>query len=400
MRDRSVLICGAGIAGPALAYWLLRYGFKPTLVERTPALRRGGYLIDLWGAGYDLVERMGLLPEIARAGACVNEVRLVDGRGKRVGGFDGHALQAVTGGRYTSLPRGALAGILYSAIEGRAETLFDTSVSALEPSADGVLVHFERGPARRFGVVIGADGLHSTVRRLVFGPDERFEHYLGYTVAAFELDAYRPRERNCYVSYARPGRQIARASLGDDRTMFLLVARDPAGQRIPPGDRPAQRRYLRERFADMGWECAEIMARLEEVEDLYFDRVSQIRMDRWAHGNVALLGDAAFAPSLLAGQGSALAIIAAYVLAGELTLNDNPGVAFARYESALRDFITSKQRAAVDLGRTFAPKTRIGILLRNQITRAFSVPFISQLALGSSLRDRIVLPHYAAHDAS
>src|SRR5690349_8275722 len=109
MRDRSVLICGAGIAGPALAYWLLRYGFTPTLVERAKETRTGGYLIDLWGAGYDLVERMGLLPEVTRAGACVNEVRLVNGRGKRVGGFDGHALQAVTGGRYTSLPRGALA---------------------------------------------------------------------------------------------------------------------------------------------------------------------------------------------------------------------------------------------------------------------------------------------------
>jgi 2-polyprenyl-6-methoxyphenol hydroxylase-like FAD-dependent oxidoreductase len=397
VRDRSVLICGAGIAGPALAYWLLRYGFTPTLVERTAALRTGGYLIDLWGAGYDLVERMGLLPEVARAGACMNEVRLVNERGRRVGGFDGHALQAVTGGRYTSLPRGELARILFGAIEGRAEALFDTSVSALEPSSDGVLVHFEHGPARRFGVVIGADGLHSTVRRLAFGPDERFERYLGYTVAAFELDAYRPRERNCFVSYARPGRQVARASLCDDRTMFLLVARDAEGPRIAHGDRDAQRRYLRERFADMGWECADIMSRLDTCEDLYFDRVSQVRMERWAEGRVALLGDAAFAPSLLAGQGSALAIIAAYVLAGELTLNDSPGVAFARYEAALRDFITNKQRAAVDLGRTFAPKTRIGILLRNQITRVFSVPFISQLALGSSLRDRIVLPHYAAH---
>jgi 2-polyprenyl-6-methoxyphenol hydroxylase-like FAD-dependent oxidoreductase len=222
----TVLISGIGIAGPALAHWLLRHGFAPTLVERAPQLRTGGYVIDFWGAGYDIAEEVGLMPEILRAGYRIREVRLVDARGRRVGGFDADAFRAATLGRFTTLPRGELGRILYGAVAGKAETLFGDSVTCLEEDTDGVRVRFEHGVPRRFDLVIGADGLHSAVRALTFGPESRFEKFLAFVVAAFEIHGYRPRDENVYVAHAVPGRQIARFAMRDDGTMILVVVAD------------------------------------------------------------------------------------------------------------------------------------------------------------------------------
>lgn len=389
----AILIAGAGIAGPALAHWLLRAGFAPTLVERAPALREEGYIIDFWGKGYDLVERMGLLPRVLEAGYQVREVRLVDRQGRRAGGFDASVLRAATGGRFTSLPRSALSTILYRSIEGRSEVRFGDTITGMEPSAGGLLVSFAKGPAQRYDLVVGADGLHSTVRRLAFGLEQQFERYLGYTVAAFETAGYQPRDENVYVGHAVPGAQLARFSLRDDRTLFLFVAADPDAPARLADDPAAQRAYLIDRFGNMGWEAEQIVARLARSGALYFDRMSQIRMNRWSSDRVVLVGDAAWAPSLLAGEGAGLALIGAYVLAGELAAGGELGSAFARYEARLRSFMVDKQDSAAGTARQFAPKTRFGVFLRNQVTRAFAVPFVARLAL-RSLRDRIDLPYY------
>ena len=395
MHRQSVLISGVGIAGPALAFWLLRHGFAPTLVERAPRPRSEGYLIDFWGLGYEIVEKMGLLPDILAAGYRVREVRLVDTRGQRVGGFDLDVFREATNGQYTTLPRGELSAILYRAIEGRAETLFGNSVTALEEETDGVVVHFAHGCARRFDLVVGADGLHSAIRSLAFGPESQFERFLGYAVAAFDLFGYRPRDENVYIGYSVPGQQLARFAMRDDRTMILAVIADDAASAIDPHDTNAHKAYLRARLSGSGWECPQILAAMEKCGDIYFDRVSQICMDRWSRGRIALVGDAAFAPSLLAGQGSALAVIGAYVLAGELACADRHEDAFARYETLLHAFMVHKQEAARGFAGAFAPKTRCGIFLRNQITKAFAVPYVAKLAIGSNLLDRLELPDYS-----
>jgi 2-polyprenyl-6-methoxyphenol hydroxylase-like FAD-dependent oxidoreductase len=396
----SVLISGVGIAGPALAYWLLRAGLTPTLVERAHAPRTGGYIIDFWGAGYDIVERMDLLPDVLAAGYTVRQLRIVDRRGRRVGGFDARAFAAAARGRFTSLPRGALSAILYRSIEGRVDTLFGNSVSALQQEGDGVLVQFERGPARRFDLVIGADGVHSAVRRLAFGPEGHYEHAIGYTAAAFEAAGYQPRDTETYIVFGAPGRQVGRFSMRGDRTVFLLVAADRQALDVASLDGPEQRAYLTARFAHLGWECREIIARLSDCDQLYFDRVSQIRMSSWSTGRVALVGDAAWAPSLLAGQGSALAIIGAYVLAGEVASGGPLEAALARYEARLRPFMTRKQLAAASFAKTFAPKTRLGLAMRNQLSRVLSIPSLAKAALAPSLRDRIHIPQYAALEAA
>ena len=395
VRAQTILISGIGIAGATLAYWLDRFGFTPTLVERAPQPRVGGYIIDFWGRGYDVAERMGLIPELRALGYDIRELRIVDERGKRVGGFGVKVFRELTGGRYVSIARADLATLIYRKIESKFETIFGDSVTGLRQDDNGVAVEFECAPPQRFDCVIGADGLHSAVRRLVFGSENRLGKYLGYYVAAFEVDGYPRRDEEVYVSYEFPGKQIARFAMRGARTLFLLVFASQRPVPIDPRDLLSQKARLHAEFNHAGWECQQILAALDDCHDLYFDSVSQIRMDSWSHGRVALVGDAAFCPSLLAGQGSALAMVGAYVLAGELAAVDGrPEPAFLRYEKFLHPFMTAKQNAAERFARSFAPKTRFGLFVRNQVTKALGIPFVANLTLGRLTHDAIDLPSY------
>src|SRR5689334_3647626 len=178
-----VAISGAGIAGPTLAYWLRRGGHEPTIIERSPRLRTGGYVIDFWGVGYDIAERMGLADQLEATGYNIEEVRLVDQRGRRVGGFPTGGFRRVLGGRFTSLPRGDLAAMIYGTLVNDVETVFGDSITGIHHHDAGVQVELQNGGTRQFDLLIGAGGLHSPVRRLVFGPDAIFERDLGYRVA-------------------------------------------------------------------------------------------------------------------------------------------------------------------------------------------------------------------------
>jgi 2-polyprenyl-6-methoxyphenol hydroxylase-like FAD-dependent oxidoreductase len=311
MALQHVLISGIGIAGPTLAYWLTQYGFAVTLVDHAPAVRTEGYVIDFWGLGYDIADRMGLAQEIDRVGYHMRELRMVGDHGQRLAGFGTRVFSELTGGRFATLPRSDLSRLIFSKIENTTETLFDDEIVSLHEESGRVRVAFQHAGERHFDLVIGADGLHSRVRRLVFGNQERFEKHLGYTAAAFEATGYLPRDEQVYVVYGLPGRQLARFALRGDRTLFLFVFADDRARPADPASIEHQKGILRERFRDSGWECQRILDDLDHAPDLYFDRVSQIRMDRWSRGRVALVGDAAACVSLLGGQGSALAMTCA-----------------------------------------------------------------------------------------
>ncbi len=388
---KSVLISGAGIAGPALAFWLKAAGYEPTIVERAPALRSGGYVIDFWGLGYDLAERMGLIAEINRIGYHVREVRIVNDAGHRVVGFGTAVFSELTAGRFVTLPRSTLSRLLFGKLRDSVETIFGDEIVALEQETDCVRVALEHAGERRFDLLIGADGLHSPVRKLAFGPQSGFEKRLGYAVAAFEASGYRPRDEDVYLMYGEPGRMLGRFTLHDNRTLFLFIFAASAF----PDTLEAQKALLRDLYGRGGWECRKVLGELDATDELYFDSVSQIKMQNWSRGRVALVGDAAFCVSLLAGQGSALAMIAAYMLAGELSASQGRyQQAFASYEARLRSYIDAKQRGAERFAGAFAPRTRAGLIFRNLVIKAFAIPGLARLAVGRDIADRIELPEY------
>ena len=256
-------------------------------------------------------------------------------------------------------------------------------------------VGFDHAAPREVDLVIGADGLHSRVRRLVFGPEAEFEVSLGYHVAAFEVEGYRPRDELVSVSHGVPGRQISRLSMRDDKTLFLFVFRDEYLTTESPSSEQERKSVLTNVFADVGWECPRILAAMEDVSGIYFDRVSQIRMDRWTKGRTALIGDAAACVSLLAGEGTGLAMAEAYVLAGEL--RDCGGdhiAAFARYQERMMPFLKRKQESAVEIRFLVRPEER----LRHHVPQPCQPAVADSVRCGflhrPRLRDDIKLPDY------
>ncbi|UJP10159.1 FAD-binding domain [Microbacterium sp. KUDC0406] len=386
-----ILIVGAGIAGPTLAYWLARTGHEPTIVERAPQLREGGYVVDFWGTGYDVAERMGIVPRLLDEGYRFRELREVDSRGRRVSHLDPLRLIDAAHGRYVSIARSDLARAIYDAVPGGVETIFDDTVTQLHDDGHRVQVEFLHAPPREFDLVIGADGLHSRVRTLSFDPEQQVERYLGITVAAFDIPGYRPRDELVAVTHTEVGAQALRIALRDDSTMVCFMFRHEGD--LPLDDVEAQQTLLRGRLGGMGWEVPEILDRMQAAGTFYMDRASQIRLPTWSHGRIALVGDAAACPSLLAGQGSALAMVEAYVLA--MALQDAQGdhaAAFAAWEQRLAAVVRGKQDAAIGLGAAFAPRNRMQLWLRNGVLGLMGIPFIANLAMGRSLRDPIDLP--------
>lgn len=391
----TVLISGAGVAGPALAYWLLRAGLTPVLVESAPAPRTGGYMIDFWGPGFEVAERMGLAARLREIGDRVRELRLVDARGRAQARLSVQAFAGALGERYVSLLRGSLSAELLACVRDRAEMRFGDEVTALAEAGDAVEVTFRRGAPQRFGLVIGADGLHSNVRRLAFGQRPDDEAPLGCYVAAFTSHSYPHRDELVYISRTLPGRQIARYALRDGRTAIFMFLRAALaeGRRLDEPER--QRAFLIELFGDMGWESRDVVRALARADDLYFDTVAQVSIPAWSKGRVALTGDAAWCPSLLAGEGASMAMAGALVLAGELAAaGGNHRDAFERYEARLRRFVERKQHGALRMAAWFAPRTAFGLFVRNQLTRLAGFPGLTGLIAGPMMNEDLVLPRY------
>jgi len=391
-----IVINGAGIAGPTLAWWLRRSGHEVLLVEHSREPRSGGYAIDFWGIGYRIAEKMGLLARIRELGYQVKEMRYVDRHGRTRGGFPIDAFGRMTGGRYIELRRADLAATIQGALDAGVDTLFGDSVAAIEDTGAGVHIGFDHAASREVDLVIGADGLHSRVRALAFGPEAEFEIPLDYHVAAFEIEGYRPHDDLIAVSHAVAGKQITKLSMPGDSTLFLFVFRDEYLSGNSPASAPQRKSALADAFADVGWECPEILAAMNDIDDIYFDRVSQIRMQRWAQGRTALLGDAAACVSLLAGEGTGLAMAEAYVLAGELhACGGDHRTAFARWQQRMLPFLRRKQVAAAKFASSFAPKSALGVTFRDHVSRLLRIPWIADLLVGRAVRDDIELPDYA-----
>ncbi|MEU6268413.1 FAD-dependent monooxygenase [Saccharopolyspora shandongensis] len=376
----DILISGAGIAGPALAFWLRRYGFNPTVVERAPAIRHGGYAIDVRGAAVEVAERMGILADLQAARTDNRGMTIADSTRRPLVEMRMDQLMGDDGGD-VELMRGTLSRILYERTDDT-EYLLGDSITAIEQRADAVRVTFERHPPREFDLVVGADGMHSTVRQLAFGPEAGFRRYLGYHISIFSVDNFLGLDRWTEV-YNTPGRLagLYRART-DDGAKAILGFKSPE-LRFDPRDPQTQIALLDKAFTG-GWEVPRLLAEARRAPDFYFDSISQIRLDDWARDRVVLLGDAGYCPSPLSGQGSSLALVGAYVLAGELLAADGDHrIAFRRYEAEMRDFVTQNQNIAAEGAKALIPKTATGLWLRNQMFRLMShFPQLNGLSKG------------------
>jgi 2-polyprenyl-6-methoxyphenol hydroxylase-like FAD-dependent oxidoreductase len=360
MSAKTVLISGASVAGPALAYWLDRYGFQVTVVERGPALRPGGQAIDFKGqTQLTVLERMGVREEIFRRQTGRTDIQFRDSSGRQLAILTGEFL-----GGEVEILRGDLAAVFYQSAASRCEYLFGDSIVALAETADGVRAEFENAPARTFDLVVGCDGVHSAVRRLAFGPERDFVRHLGYYYAVAGAPAWGMRtgrpQRSVAQAWNAPGRLAVK---GGSKASHLYLFAAPQLD-YDRRDVAAQRRYVAEQFAAVGGEVPGMLAELPDLDDFYLDSMSQVRMKgQYTAGRVALVGDAAYG-NTLGGVGTGLAVVGAYVLAGELALaSGDHAVAYTRYNEIMRRY--AKIAGQSNAGRFLAPRTALGIRGRN-----------------------------------
>ena len=390
--NKTVLISGASIAGPALAYWLGRHGFVPTVVELSPTLREGGQAVDFRGETHlTVLERMGLVPELRRMQTGGSPMRFVDENDRTL-----LHLPAEFAGGEIEVVRGDLVRLLHERSAPTTEYVFGDSITGLTETASGVRVDFRQGASRDFDLVIGADGLHSHVRRLAFGPEADYVSHLGYYAATWQLShAESPAPAKGSVGYNVPGRL---ASVGADHrdpsragAFFVFAAPELSYDRH---DLDRQKRVIADAFSGLGWEVPRLLDSLHRAPDLYFDSISRADVDTWSKGRVGLIGDAACGATI-GGMGTGTAVVAAYVLAGELARSGGDHrAAFTRYEDRLRTYAQGCQAGGDRTGKFLAPGTATGIRLRNTL---LSRPLLlnGMLRMGEKVSSTVTLPDYS-----
>lgn len=397
MTTRTVLISGAGIAGPALAYWLHRHGFQPTVVEVAPALRPGGQAVDIRGVAKEVVEWMGIMPAVRRDGVDERGMAFVDGQGRRVAEmsvdeFGGEGIVAEI-----EIMRGELSRILYEATDDFTEYIFGDRIASLTQRPDGVEVTFASGGTRRFGFVAGADGTHSGVRGLAFGPESDYVRHLGAYTAYFTVED--PGGLNNWLlMHNHPGGLVAalRPERGGTAKAMLSFTSPPLA--YDRRDVEQQKRILANAFRPMGWHAPRLLAAMPGAPDFYFDAICQVHVDRWWRGRVVLVGDAGYCGSPLAGLGTSLSIVGAYVLAGELAARpDDPEAAFAAYQAEMKDYVAKALELPPGGVKGYAPNSALMIRLRNLSMRMMMRwPMKQMVAKQFQKSDGIVLKNYLA----
>ncbi len=374
----KVIIAGAGIAGLATALRLHQVGWQPIVIERAPARRSGGYAVTFSGIGYDAAERMGVLPALAERHITPDKMVYVKPGGKTRFAVPGQTVRALLGQRALNLLRGDIEDVLYQAIRDRVEIRFGTTVDAVAQDDDGIDVTLSDGTVERADLLVGADGLHSATRGLVFGPEEEFRLDLDHMTGVFMLDRLPSCvEEGTTATLTDTGRTLAVISLGQGRSAaFFGYRTDRPMAELAEG--PAT--VLPRVYGDMGWAAPEVLAQLPHTESIYFDTISQMVIDQWSHGRVVLLGDAAWCVTLFAGFGSSLAVAGAELLG--TALERHPGdvpAALKDWETGLRPEAEKKQRLGRRIKGLYAPSDPFQLWLRDLPLRFASYGPVSTL---------------------
>lgn len=338
MTKPRVLISGASVAGPALAHFLHRDGYEVTVVERAPALRDSGYAVDFRGAAFDVLAELGILDEVRGHDTGMGGTTLVDETGAEVGRLPA---EVFAGG--LEVPKRELTRILHRLTADAVEHVFDDSVVALTEHASGVAVEFERGPAREFDLVFGADGVHSEVRRLVFGPHERVLRHLGMSGAGFGTDNHLGLDRSGLLQ-SSGGKAIYLVNTGAPGRLAVSLSFATTSPELDRRDRGEQERAVRAAFAGHGWQAPRLLDAMTAADDFHFASTCQVDLDRWSRGRVALVGDAGYCAAPTSGAGTSQALIGAWALARRLAgAGGDHLAAFAAYEAELRPYVAGNQ---------------------------------------------------------
>jgi deazaflavin-dependent oxidoreductase (nitroreductase family) len=372
----KALICGAGIAGLALAQRLESYGWEVVIVEHAHGPRSQGYMLDFFGPGYDAARAMGVLPHLQRIAYRIEEVAYVDPNGRRRARMDYTLFDRIVNGRLLSLMRPDLETALREELTDRVNLRFGCSISQIDNSPTGVTAALTDGSRVHADLLIGADGIHSHVRRLAFGPEEEFFRYLGFHAAAYVFDdpAIHARLRRRFCMTDSANRLMGLYALRDGRVATFCVHRtqDPSLPSDP-------RSVLQDTYASLGWVVPRALEHCPPNSELYYDQVAQVAVPRWTHERVALIGDACQAVSLLAGQGAALAVAGAYVLGEHLGTADSIESALERYEQAWKPIVAEKQRVARHGTEWFLPRTMAQVWARRVMLAAGSLPLVDRV---------------------
>ncbi|MEU6718394.1 FAD-dependent monooxygenase [Nonomuraea sp. NPDC046802] len=397
-----ILISGASVAGPVLAYWLNRHGFSATLVERAPTLRKtGGHAVDLFRPSLGIVERMGLRRQVLDGEVGTERVTFLLEGAKPIR-LDHHRALGVTTDAHVEIMRDDLSEIFYHATREDVEYVFGDSITSIENGRDEVRVTFERGSPRTFDLVIGADGLHSNVRGLVFGEEHRFAHHLGGYVAVATVPDHLGLSAEM-ITLAGPGRMLALYSprhLNEARVIFMF--RSPDRLDYHYRDTQRQKELLREHFAGVGWETPRLLAELDHAPAFYFDEITQLRLERWSQGRVSLVGDAAYCPGPAVGASTSMAVIGAYVLAGELAAaGGDHTVAFASYEREMTAYVQAARDYAARMVKQVIPGSQAQVWAGAQALRVIGwLPgrlgrALSKRANSTGVHDDVEVKSYA-----
>ena len=387
MNER-ILISGASIAGLTLAHWLVRHGFRPVIVERAAALRTGGNGVDVRGQAGEVADRMGIMPRVRALTADVLGIKFVDAADRAVARVDMRTLDPSS----VEIMRGDLVALLREVTD--VEILFGDSVRGLEQDDDGVTVAFEKAPARRFDLVAGADGMHSQVRRLAFGPEEEFVRHKDHYFAFANADAALGEDR-WVTMFNTPGRMAGIYRSGNHAQAKAYLAFRSAPLNYDTRDISSQKRLVTDAFRNQtSWRTRELLDSALADPDFYFDACAQVQMTSWSADRVVLTGDAAWCPSPAAGAGAELALVGAYRLAGELAAaGGDHQLAFTRYDAALRPLVTTKQRIGPNL-RLMVPGTKAGQHLRNAVAHLPLMRAASAMERRVQARSANHLPEY------
>ena len=351
-----VLISGGGVGGMTLAYWLRRRGHTPVIVERAPRGRSGGYGFDFFGTSHDVARRMGLVEQLTPRRMPVDGFAFVDEAGRVTARMDGRLRDKIIKAPYLALMHTTLEEVLEDAVRDDVEMRFERSIAEVRQGSN-VNVTFTDGVQESYDLLVGADGVHSTTRELVFGPEEKFSRYLGYYLASYPVqDHYGIGAERLH--YTEPGRQVVVYRTGEPGQLIaLFLFKTPYMGKV---DRAQRLDVLREHYAGMGWITPQLLA--EAPESIFMDSMSQIVMPKWHNGRVVLVGDACGCMTLVSAQGVSMAMGGAYVLAE--ALQD-----FDRYESRMRPEVERRQRNARSFLRALAPGTQVGVAAQRLISK-------------------------------